>query len=73
MNHNLNTALFAIEKISEKDLDFLLEAIEQEKKYRLYECKKKRLKATVSLMKNSRQNCTNVQIADNYSMINIVV
>ena len=73
MNHSLNTALFAIEKISDNDLDFLSEAIEQEKKYRLYVCKKKRLKATVSLMKNSRQNSTNAQTADNCSMINIVV
>lgn len=73
MDKNLNLALFAIEHVSDSDLEYLSEAIEQEKNFRKYECKKKRLKATVNLIKNSQQNITNAQTAEISRPINIIV
>jgi len=72
MDKNLNLALFAIENVSDSDLEYLLEAIQQEQNFRKYQCKKNHLKATVNLIKNSQQKCLNAQTAEISQPINII-
>lgn len=72
MDKNLNLALFAIENVSDNDLEYLLEAIQQEQNFRKYQCKKKHLKATVNLIKNSQQKCLNARTAEHLQPINIL-
>jgi len=72
MDKNLNLALFAIENVSDSDLEYLLEAIQQEQNFRKYQCKKNHLKATVNLIKNAQQKCLNAQTAEISQPINII-
>lgn len=72
MDKNLNLALFAIEHVSDNDLEYLLEAIQQEQNFRKYQCKKNALKVTVNSIKNSRQKCSNAQTVEHSQPINIL-
>ena len=72
MDKNLNLALFAIEHVSDNDLEYLFEAIQQEINFRKYECRKKYLKATVNSIKNSQQKCSSVPTAEHSQPINII-
>lgn len=70
---NLSLVLFAIENVSDSDLEYLSEAILEEQNFRKYQCKKNALKATVNSIKNSRAKSTNAQIAESSRTINTLV